>query len=360
MNAGKNMKYKEISDFFLTKIRAGTYRPGQKLPSERELARQYKLAHMTVNKALNGLVATGYLERRQGDGTYVRESRPPKTACLILDYMDDIHSIFPYILQKALFEAGYIVTVFDTMRIARNQETLGAYLSNYPELLIVDGLSLFPFELLKKVPATTRKIIFQRCETKPVFAASYVLTDIAACGYLAAQQLFLSGRKRIGIITEKRENRYDQPTVFIQGAKRAFKEHGISQAFIIEHEVGREAEAPELSEAAAAKVLRSGKRPDGIMAFADCELVPFINAAGKLGISIPEELSLIGRCNTPWAEQYKLSSVDIRADLIVRNIVETVNSAENKKVMVSPKIIFRESCPQVNNLRDTRVVSELL
>jgi GntR family transcriptional regulator of arabinose operon len=347
--AAASLKYKKISELFLRDIRNGKYEPGKKLPSERELARQYNLAHMTVNKALNGLVSRGYLERRQGDGTYVRKSMPPKTACLVLDYMDDIHSIFPYKLQKALFEAGYIVTVFDTKRISKNREILASYLSNCPELLIVDGMDLFPFDLLAKVPKTTRKIIFQRNETKAVFDASYVLVDMKECGYMAAKQLIASGSKKITVIAEKHKQEYDQPSLFISGAMQAFNEYKIESSFIIEHEVYREQEnARPVLETKAKELLRAAERPDGIMAFADYELVPFINAAGKLGLSIPEDLRLVGMYNTPWAEQYKLSSLDIQADLIIENIVDVIKSGRNKKVMVSPKIIFRQSSPQIN------------
>ncbi len=45
--------------------------PGTRLPSEAALCHQYGLARMTVSKALNELEAKGFLERRQGSGTYV-------------------------------------------------------------------------------------------------------------------------------------------------------------------------------------------------------------------------------------------------------------------------------------------------
>lgn len=337
------LKYKKISDFFLAEIRRGKYEPGSKLPSERKLAEQYNLAHMTVNKALNGLAAAGYIERRQGDGTYVMENTPPKTACLVLDYMDDVHAIFPYIMQKILFEAGFVVTVFDTLRISQTPELLKAYLRNYPDLLIVDGLSDFQFDVFNQVPETTKKIIFQRCEAKPVFDASYVLVDIEKCGYSATRQLILAGKRRIGVIMEISRNKYDNAHLFQVGCKRALAELALKNAVFIKHEIARES----ISENDAVKMLQGKNRLDGIVAFMDSELIPFIKAAYKLGISIPEQLALIGRCNTPWAERYKLTSVDIRPDVIVENVKNILSLKENKKIMVAPEIIFRESCPQI-------------
>jgi GntR family transcriptional regulator len=46
-------------------------RAGDRLPSERELATRWGVARMTVRHAMDGLVAEGLAERRQGSGTFV-------------------------------------------------------------------------------------------------------------------------------------------------------------------------------------------------------------------------------------------------------------------------------------------------
>jgi DNA-binding LacI/PurR family transcriptional regulator len=339
------LKYKKFGDSFLQEIRNGKYRTGERLPSERELSRRYNLAHMTVNKALNGLVAMGFLERRQGDGTYIKECALPKTACLILDYKDDIHAPFPHVTQKALFEAGFIVTVFDSHIIAEAPSLLKTYLKSPPELLVFDGWAQFPFNLLKYVPEATRKIIFHRCETKPDFDASYVLADTEKCGYLAVKQLVLSGRRRIGIVSEISESEYDQANLFKRGCEKALSEFKIKNAIFLERKPvrGQEGSIPEND---VMEMLQGGNRCDGIMALMDAELIPFIKAANKLEVSIPEQLALIGRFNTPWADHYKLTSTDIQSGAIAENIKTVLNSKENVTIMVDPKIVFRESCPQ--------------
>jgi len=47
-------------------------RPGDRLPSERDLSLRWGVARMTVRNATDALVAEGLLERRHGSGTYVR------------------------------------------------------------------------------------------------------------------------------------------------------------------------------------------------------------------------------------------------------------------------------------------------
>jgi GntR family transcriptional regulator len=46
-------------------------RPGDRLPSERDLAARWGVARMTVRHAMDSLVAEGLAVRRQGSGTYV-------------------------------------------------------------------------------------------------------------------------------------------------------------------------------------------------------------------------------------------------------------------------------------------------
>lgn len=50
---------------------AGQWHPGEALPSERDLAEQFKVSRLTLRKALERLENQGLVRRRQGSGTYV-------------------------------------------------------------------------------------------------------------------------------------------------------------------------------------------------------------------------------------------------------------------------------------------------
>jgi DNA-binding transcriptional regulator YhcF (GntR family) len=64
-------------------------KPGQKLPSTRELARRFKIHSNTVSAAYRDLAERGWVELRRGSGIYVREQRndPPADAGLELDQL---------------------------------------------------------------------------------------------------------------------------------------------------------------------------------------------------------------------------------------------------------------------------------
>jgi GntR family transcriptional regulator len=67
--------YRQIVDQVRYQIASGALRPGDRLPSVRELARQLPANQNTVLKAYEILAQAGLISRRQGDGTFVEEVR---------------------------------------------------------------------------------------------------------------------------------------------------------------------------------------------------------------------------------------------------------------------------------------------
>lgn len=64
-------RYRKIYDDLLSAIRNGTYREGDRLPSEKELAEQYGVSRITSKKAFEMLNERGYVFRYPGKGTFV-------------------------------------------------------------------------------------------------------------------------------------------------------------------------------------------------------------------------------------------------------------------------------------------------
>lgn len=68
--------YRRIAEQIVQLIRRGEYRPGERLPPERDLARQLEVSRPSVREALIALEVEGYVEVRVGSGVYVTQRRP--------------------------------------------------------------------------------------------------------------------------------------------------------------------------------------------------------------------------------------------------------------------------------------------
>ena len=63
--------YCKLAEKLEEKIDDGTYKPGDKIPSERELCDLYNVSRMTVRLAIDELERLGKIEKVQGKGTFV-------------------------------------------------------------------------------------------------------------------------------------------------------------------------------------------------------------------------------------------------------------------------------------------------
>jgi GntR family transcriptional regulator len=63
--------YVQIRESLRGEITQGIFKRGQKLPSEQELASQFKVSRMTIRESIEDLVDEGLLYRRHGVGTFV-------------------------------------------------------------------------------------------------------------------------------------------------------------------------------------------------------------------------------------------------------------------------------------------------
>jgi GntR family transcriptional regulator len=71
-------------------IARGAIAPGDALPTEQALCDQFGVSRITVRRALADLAEQGYIERRQGVGSFVRHPDRSDEAPLVGSYMDGL------------------------------------------------------------------------------------------------------------------------------------------------------------------------------------------------------------------------------------------------------------------------------
>src|SRR5215212_12171472 len=63
--------YRRVGDEFAGRIRSGELAPGERMPSERELAVEHGISRMTARAAVDLLARRGLVERRERSGVFV-------------------------------------------------------------------------------------------------------------------------------------------------------------------------------------------------------------------------------------------------------------------------------------------------
>ncbi|GAA2689620.1 GntR family transcriptional regulator [Streptomyces lunalinharesii] len=87
--------YVRIAMSLKGRILAGHYRPGQRLPSEDDLAAAMAASRSTVRQALSELRDAGYVVSRRGSGSYVADPLPieplsPQSGPVYTGFLDDL------------------------------------------------------------------------------------------------------------------------------------------------------------------------------------------------------------------------------------------------------------------------------
>lgn len=109
-------KHGQIYDYVHARIRSGRYGPGQRIPTESELAERFGVSRVTVARALRELEDEGLLQRTRATGTFVRNAA---TAGQLLGLI-------------APLTAGAIATVVDEVARLSQQQGYGLLLGRRP------------------------------------------------------------------------------------------------------------------------------------------------------------------------------------------------------------------------------------
>jgi GntR family transcriptional regulator len=86
-------KYYQLAKIIKDRIERQEYKGEEQIPSEAELCLTFQVSRITVREAINRLVAEGYLERRQGKGTYVAHQKLRRNIDRIYSFSSDMRHL---------------------------------------------------------------------------------------------------------------------------------------------------------------------------------------------------------------------------------------------------------------------------
>lgn len=98
--------YKQIADGMRARIRSGRYKPGEKIPSIRQLAVDFGCNKLTVQKAFDTLRREGVIENIVGSGSYVRFPEKISRHAAVFDFKTAYISeaFFPHAEARRIFD----------------------------------------------------------------------------------------------------------------------------------------------------------------------------------------------------------------------------------------------------------------
>jgi GntR family transcriptional repressor for pyruvate dehydrogenase complex len=110
----RSIRRQRVSDEIVSQVKSlisqGTLKPGDRLPPERELIREFGVSRPSLREALNSLVAQGFLEVSQGNRTFVKSITSEKL-------QDPLSILLKADTQK----------IFDLIEVRKAMEAWGAF-----------------------------------------------------------------------------------------------------------------------------------------------------------------------------------------------------------------------------------------
>jgi GntR family transcriptional regulator len=85
-------RYYQLKEIMRGRVKSGEWKPGDLIPSERELSEKYGISRMTARQAITDLVNEGLFYREQGKGTFVSQRKITQQLIHLTGFTEDIRA----------------------------------------------------------------------------------------------------------------------------------------------------------------------------------------------------------------------------------------------------------------------------
>jgi len=360
-NYGKT-KYQQLVDHLKDQILMGSIQPGERIPSEAMLAKEFSLSRHTIRKAISVLVNEGYLNTEHGRGTFCldrsRERHDSKTIGVITTYISEY--IFPRVIQgiaSVLSNKGYSFVLKNT---DNNVEKEALCLEDLRKRN-VDGLIVEPtksalisknLEYYQALDAHQIPYIFIHGFHHKLEDRSYVILDDRKGMHQAVTYLAQLGHKNIVGIFKADDiqgvNRHNGYTEALSEAGLPYNPDHV----IWFHTEDRELKPPMMIR----RMLETSPKMDAIACYNDQIAFKVFETLTGMGLKVPEDISLTGFDDSYFSDNcpVKITTVIhpkeklgetaaqmllqlLRDDDYLKNPIQTVMQAE---------LVIKDSCMQ--------------
>ena len=356
-------KHMLIADKIRESIVSGKLAVGSRLMPDTELANLYKVNKKTVANGMAGLVAEGLISRTPGRGSIVLKQNivartTRKAVGLVMLSQGDVYGNIAGVIVESLMKRGlYPVlinnTIFSSAISATGSKRLytliESILMDEPSGLIIDGDESVPFTLLERNIGRCKNIVFiNRYQAmKKIAGAKYVLTDYEEGGRILARHLIGMGHKRITFFPNKEGTKIGYAGSPQQQILAGIKEVCVTEKVEFNNQIPERLMAGKALENVCSEYMTGKQRPTGAGAISDSEIFHHISPAlTKIGLNIPNDISMIGFFNTPWSEKFSppLTTVSINETSLAKLAVQMLtNEIKEIEIKLKPELVERNS-----------------
>jgi DNA-binding LacI/PurR family transcriptional regulator len=345
-------------------IASGKFKPGDRLPTIRDLAEQLGIHMHTARQAYHALEADGLVETRPSRGTRVKpyngkkndlaeSALPSHTIGVLIPNIFSFYDPFLSGVEEVARRMGYMIIVC----ITRDNEELTLQSIRQLTAKKVDGIvSASTMSAFIEPPALLAggpPFVFA---DSPQFGANSILFDLENAGYLGTQHLIEHGHKRIAFITAPLTWLNFNDTYM--GYQRALAASSLDPSTSLRTSLEPDSviQTPSYSledgYQAGLRLLESKNPPRAVFVSGDLMAVGVIRALRDNGKRIPQDFAVVSKDNIdiagavdPALTTVNLPSYQMGVEAI--NMLMRLISKkrlEKKRVTLASELIVRRSC----------------
>lgn len=358
----KQMKCSKLMEDLKNQIMSGKLKPGDKLPSENTLSRDYEISRQTVRKALEFLHNEGFIYAEHGKGTFcsdmIKQQGVSKNVAVVMTYLSDY--IFPYVIRgidEILEKEEYSIILKST----HNTRQLEAKCLEELVKKNIDGLLIEPsksqiacknkelFHMLDEyhVPYVFIQGIYHGMQDKP-----YVLLNDCKGGYMITRHLIENGHKRIvGVFKADDMQGQERHKGYVQ----ALQEAGIMydpQLIIWYHTEDRQTLPYDM-----VCDLVDKEVFDAIVSYNDKIAMEVIHALEDKNLSVPDDISVTGFDDSVFGKNFKVPLTTIKhpqeklgeeaARLLLKLMRGSILDSQEMHILMEPELVLRDSTKKI-------------
>lgn len=352
-------KRQQVCDFVLKQIAAGL-KNGDLLWPEHKLSRSLGVGKSTVRRAMRDLVEAGIVRQQQGKGSFVSDARHPRVKALALNAIRVVGFLSPY----AHHEDGFMREItlgaeqaFDHKRFLL--VTKHVHIPLYREADVLPGLveKVQGLLWLSTMNDAACKMIAELHDRRfplvlvdrfpPDVPCSCVASDNLEVGIMGTRHLLDLGHRRILHFTRDEDisathEREEGYTLVMKQAGLAPRVVRLGDGGNVEEILGESLSAPR------------DQRPTAVFCLNDSIAIKCCNALKRLGVRIPQQMSVVGVDDDPEAAAYEVPLTTVaqarrqmgfKAARLLEGLMDGTVKSDTRLLLQSALVVRQSTAP---------------